>query len=129
MYIRYTFFCQITTFIKVDVTFVFGLQTLGLIDFTRILMGLKPKVKGQRNFYECCDLTKKVYLMYTPTEWCVFLGHTHTMRSKDGKIVQFKNNDCNTLRQTVLRFPWIAHIFQFLVYCDTKGFQGHRGMR
>ena len=27
-------------------------------------MGLKPKNKGCANFYECCDLTKKVYLKY-----------------------------------------------------------------
>ena len=27
------------------------------------LKSLKPKNKGQTNFYECCDLTKKVYLM------------------------------------------------------------------
>ena len=26
-------------------------------------MGLKPKNKGHTNFYECCDLTKKVYLI------------------------------------------------------------------
>ena len=26
-------------------------------------MGLKPKNKGQTNFFECCDLTKKVYLL------------------------------------------------------------------
>ena len=25
-------------------------------------MGLKPKNKGHANFYECCDLTEKVYL-------------------------------------------------------------------
>ena len=59
------FFCQITTFIKVHLAFVFGLQNLKSIDFTIIfqLKGLKPKNKGQTNFYECCDLTKKVYLM------------------------------------------------------------------
>ena len=46
--------------------FDFGLQTLWLIDFTKIfqLKGLKPKKKDQMNFYECCDLTKKVYLTY-----------------------------------------------------------------
>ena len=46
--------------------FVFGLQTLSLIDFTKIfqLKGLKPKNKGHTNFYECCDLTEKVYLMF-----------------------------------------------------------------
>ena len=27
-------------------------------------MGLEPKNKGHVNFYECCDLTKKVYLKY-----------------------------------------------------------------
>ena len=46
--------------------FVFGLQTIWLIDFTKIfqLKGLKPKNKGHTNFYECCDLTEKVYLSY-----------------------------------------------------------------
>ena len=36
-----------------------------MIDFTKIfqLKGLKPKNNGRTNFYECCDLTKKVYLM------------------------------------------------------------------
>ena len=27
-------------------------------------MGLKPKNRGHAKFYECCDLTKKVYLVY-----------------------------------------------------------------
>ena len=27
-------------------------------------MGLNPKNKCHTNFYECCDLTKKVYLMF-----------------------------------------------------------------
>ena len=44
------FFCQITTFIK-------GHKIYGL-------KFLEPKNKGHTNFYECCDLTKKVYLMY-----------------------------------------------------------------
>ena len=29
------------------------------------LKGLKSKNNDQTNFYECCDLTKKVYLMFT----------------------------------------------------------------
>ena len=46
--------------------FVFGLQTLELKDFSKIyqLKGLKPKNNGQTNFYECCDLTEKVYLTF-----------------------------------------------------------------
>ena len=58
-------FRQITTFIKVHVAFVFWLQTLQMNDFSKIyqLKDLKLKNKGQTNFYECCDLTKKVYLV------------------------------------------------------------------
>ena len=53
-------FCQITTFIKFCVAFVFGLQTLLLIAFSKIYQfkGLKPKNKGHTNFYEHCGLTK-----------------------------------------------------------------------
>ena len=57
-------FCQIKPFINVSVAFIFGFQTLLLIDLTKIyqLKGLESKNKGHANFYECCDLTKKVYL-------------------------------------------------------------------
>ena len=63
------FFRQITTFIKLCVVFVFGLQILWTIDFTKIfqLKVLKPKIKGHMNFYECCDLTKKYF--YEPLMW------------------------------------------------------------
>ena len=45
--------------------FVFGLQTLRLKDFSKIFQakGLEPKNKDHSNFYEYCDLTKKVYLV------------------------------------------------------------------
>ena len=58
-------FRQITTIIKVCVAFVFGLQTHKLKDFSEIyqLKDPKPKKKGHTNFYECCDLTKNVYLV------------------------------------------------------------------
>ena len=60
IFIRYTFFCQITTFMKVCVAFVFRLKTLRLIDFTEIYQskGLKPKIKGPTNFI----IWQKVYL-------------------------------------------------------------------
>ena len=40
---------------------VFGLQTLKFKDYTKIyqLNGLKPKNKGNKNFYDRCDLMKK----------------------------------------------------------------------
>ena len=68
------FFRQITTFIKVRMAFAFGLQTLHSIDVTKIfrLKGLKAKNKGHTNFYECCDLTKKVYLDCTLRKTYVF---------------------------------------------------------
>ena len=52
--------------------FVFGFQTLWLQDFSIIyqLKGLKPKTNGRTNFYECCNLTKKVYLTH-----CVLATH------------------------------------------------------
>ena len=42
-----------------------------MIYFTKIylLKGLKPKNNGNTNFYECCDLTKKVYLQYFHTSY------------------------------------------------------------
>ena len=66
LYVQDILFCQIATFVKVPAAFVFSLQTLLLIDFTKInqLMGLEPKNKGHMNFYEHCDLTKK-YIYYT----------------------------------------------------------------
>ena len=33
-------------------------------------MGLKPKNKGHANFYECCDLMKKVYLRQVQWQNC-----------------------------------------------------------
>ena len=55
------FFRWITTFIKVRMAFVFGLQPLRLIEFTKIygLKALELKNKGQKNFYESCDLMNK----------------------------------------------------------------------
>ena len=45
--------------------FLFGLQTLKSIDHIKIyqLKGLEPKIKSSTNFYDCCDLTKKIYLL------------------------------------------------------------------
>ena len=44
---------------------IYDFQTFESIEFTKIfqLKGLKPKNKGHINFYECCDLTEKVYLV------------------------------------------------------------------
>ena len=56
----------------------FGLQTLELKDFSKIfqIKGLKLKTKGHMNFYECCDLTKKVYLVvHIPATFVTYYQH------------------------------------------------------
>ena len=64
VYILDIIFRQIIMFIKVPVTFVLGLQTLKLIDYSKIyqLKGMEPKNKGHTNFYEHCDSNENVYL-------------------------------------------------------------------
>ena len=65
-----TFFCQIKSFLRFCLAFVFGFQTYYLIDFSKIyrLKGLEPKNKGHTNCYECCDLTKKCGMGYHTTK-------------------------------------------------------------
>ena len=54
-------FRQIKSFIKVRLAFVFECQTFLYVDFSKTywLKGLAPKNKGQTNFDERFDLTKK----------------------------------------------------------------------
>ena len=58
---------QITTFIKVRVAFVFGTLDPVIKYFSEFYQskGLDPNNVSQMKFYECCDLTKKVFLEYT----------------------------------------------------------------
>ena len=62
-------------------TFVLWLQTLRLIDFSKMYqlkdLGLKNKVLNY--FYECCNLTKKVYLLLL----CLQVGHYYCLVSLD----------------------------------------------
>ena len=48
------------------------------MDFSNLfqLKGLRPKDKGHTNFYECCNLTKKVYLMYVDRIKYIFISPT-----------------------------------------------------
>ena len=56
------------------------------MNFTRILQlnGLKPKNKGHTNFYECCDLTKKVYLKYI--YFCKLASNREKSADKKSKL-------------------------------------------
>ena len=66
--------------------FVFGLQTLWLKDFSKIyrLNGLKLKYNSHTNFYECCDMTKKVYLIFI-----------HLKNNNNSTYVHNKNSNNN----------------------------------
>ena len=66
-------FHQITTFIKVCVAFVFGLQILWLIDFTRIyqLKGLESKKQKQHELLWMLWIAKKHNLAF------VYIGRQH----------------------------------------------------
>ena len=71
----YILFRLIPTFIKVCVAFIFGLQTLWLIDFSKLyqLKGLEPQNR-RPHFYECCDLTKKnTYVVVCVLKTNIFL--------------------------------------------------------
>ena len=54
----------------------------GLIDFTKILQlkGLKSKNKDHTNFYECCDLTKKEYLIHIYIEDIIALAIVYVVQ-------------------------------------------------
>ena len=55
----------------------FGFRPFNCKDFGKIyqLKGLKPKNKGHTNFYECCDLTIKVYLIHTTSSSVIRYSH------------------------------------------------------
>ena len=54
-------------------------------------MGLKPKNKGHANFYECCDLTKKVYLEYSALSLELFYK-CHILKVRDKNWPKFWNS-------------------------------------
>ena len=64
--------------------FIFGLQILWFKVLVKIFQskGLKPKNKGHMNFYQCCDLTKKVYLFYIPKNCSDCSGPTFFSKNK-----------------------------------------------
>ena len=74
--------------------FVFGLQTLSLINFTKIfqLKGLKPKNKGHTNLYECCGLTKKRISSLYISEFC-HIGEKRTSFWKRQIVFVFYSSD------------------------------------
>ena len=59
------------------------------VSFNKIfrLKGLKPKNKGHMNFYECCDFTKKVCLIYMLH---IFFPHNCKVLLMDNLSQQFQ---------------------------------------
>ena len=100
---------------KVCAVFVFGLQTLELKDFSKIYQFkcLKPKNKGNMIFYECCDLTEKVYLTCILLVTLIFKGVSSLLLSNLFFITYLvvimakannstKNNVTNPLKKSII---------------------------
>ena len=75
------------------------------VDFGK-LKGLEPKNKGHTNFYECCDLTKEVYLMNSFQNWA------------DDEI-----RKCGTVKILFFLFPPpspLLHLFLLISFMNCK---------
>ena len=62
-----------------------------MIDDTKVyqLKSLKPKSNDQTNVYDCCDLTKKVYLIvHVQAYRAVRPLHNHPMKANESKNVE-----------------------------------------
>ena len=73
-------FRQITTFISVCLAYVFGLQALSSMDFSKFyqLKGLQPKNKAHLNFYESCVELIQHHKNGIPrcdgNDWCIVIA-------------------------------------------------------
>ena len=86
-------------------------------DFTKVyqLKGLKPKNKGHTNFYECCDLTKKVYLNYT------FNYRQREVSDKDGNETEEPGTPANVPRN----FRYMRRRPTIISYKPPEGDEGN----
>ena len=83
------------------------------MDFTNIfqLNGPKPKNKGQTNFYECCDLTKKVYLVHTYIETRRRRSERKMELSSSSRVAQtIDEGDRNACSLLQIQFPFILDL-------------------
>ena len=76
------------------------------------LKGPKPKNKGQTNFYECCDLTKKVYLaVHTYIETRRRRSERKMELSSSSRVAQtIDEGDRNACSLLQIQFPFILDL-------------------
>ena len=95
-----------------------------MIDFTKIfqLKGLKPKNNGHTNFYECCDLTEKVYLV-AALEFTMllipasFVQHQTTLRDVYLDIMSVVHAGTRELSRVIVNY------FRSISMCQTNQFR------
>ena len=84
------------------------------MELTNILQlkGPKPKNKGQTNFYECCDLTKKVYLAaHTYIETRRRRSERKMELSSSSRVAQtIDEGDRNACSLLQIQFPFILDL-------------------
>ena len=78
------------------------------------LKGPKPKNKGQTNFYECCDLMKKVYLAvhtYIETRRRRRRSERKMELSSSSRVAQtIDEGDRNACSLLQIQFPFILDL-------------------
>ena len=76
------------------------------------LKGAKPKNKGQRNFYECCDWMKKVYLaVHTYIETRRRRSERKMELSSSSRVAQtIDEGDRNACSLLQIQFPFILDL-------------------
>ena len=84
------------------------------MEFTNIfqLKDPKPKNKGQTNFYECCDLMKKVYLaVHTYIETRRRRSERKMELSSSSRVAQtIDEGDRNACSLLQIQFPFILDL-------------------
>ena len=74
-------------------------------------MGLKPKNNGHANFYECCDLTKKVYLIYIYCfkKWGKNVQNCCVFKAKIWNTIWRKSERCHPFLRIIIWGPDLWH--------------------
>ena len=78
------------------------------------LKGLKPKNKGQTNFYECCDLTEKVYLAHTNVLIHTYSGPVVRLEFLNSCLINYLGTRNNNISD--FGGPHILIIIQAIIY-------------
>ena len=91
-------------------------------------MGLKPENKGHTNFYECCDLTKKVYLKYYTVSTVMVTNVCYSYNNL--RLSEFgKTSIVIRIPSSMKFFPFLNGIFSSSVLFDKKYYDTNKDQK